>query len=108
MVRGSCLVVLAGLLAPAVRAQEQYPIRFKLPGKGHESTTEMNTRIRISLGKWDAAGKQVADDLKVVVTKMAYSTLILEEQGATSSRVRRHCGKVVTSIDGGPEQADEL
>jgi hypothetical protein len=106
--RGPGIVVLALVFVVPVRGQQQYTIRFKTGGKGHESTTEMNTRVRINVVKWDHNGRQVMDDLRVMVTKMAYATVILEEHGAVASRVKRRCLRAVTSVDGGPEEADEL
>ena len=45
------------LVAGRLRAEEQYAVKLTPPGQGGSTTTDFDVRIRLSLKKWDGAGK---------------------------------------------------
>src|SRR5262245_714520 len=107
MTRSAILMVLFLLIQPAM-GQETYSLRFRPIGKGHESATEFQTRVRINLSRWDQTGLQIVDDLKVMKHHIAFNTTTLEATGNVRGKSRRHIGKSVMSIDGGDEVPDDL
>src|SRR5438093_572006 len=101
----SLIMVLAAILLGGMAVGQEYQLRMKPRGVG-ESALEMSTRVRLNVSKWDAAGQQIADQLNVVKSRMAYTTTTLEMKGDKAVRERRHYTRAATSIDGGDEQPE--
>ena len=69
MTRGVWLGLVAGVLfaalSPAGRAGEKYQVRLTAPREGSQTSAEFDSRVRITLQKWNLTGQLVRDDLHV-------------------------------------------
>src|SRR5438067_113620 len=104
MTRGVWLGLVAGVLfaalSPASRAGEKYQVRLTAPREGSQTSAEFDSRVRITLQKWNLTGQLVRDDLHVTSYQVHSDDKVLEGKGDDPARCVRHFQLAKVKVNG--------
>jgi hypothetical protein len=104
MLRGVWLALLLSVGPLSAQEPHTYLIRLKPPGKGSETTLDLDSRFRMLTEKWDLGGKSLGEDLNVLCLNMSLNSTILEMSGNEPTRWRRQFTKVISTYNGDQKQ----
>lgn len=111
MVRGAWLMIVAVFFslpgASPAQQPQRYILRLVPPGKGAETTMDLESRFRLAAEKWDAANNSLGEHLSVRGVKMSLVSTILDMKGDEATRWRRRYTRLISTANG-EEQQDPM